>query len=282
MKKYQGLKLDEERALYAIEDAEVENCVFDGPADGESALKESRNIRVKNCDFNLRYPFWHVQKALIESCRMPDTCRAALWYDQDIRVKDCDMKGIKAFRECERIEMEASRIASPEFGWRCRGVKIQDCALQGEYPFFESRDMEIDGLRMTGKYSFQYVENAVIKNSVLDTKDAFWHSKNITVMDSVIKGEYLAWYSEDLHLIRCKIIGTQPFCYCGNLVLEDCEMEGTDLSFEYSQVRATVRGSILSVKNPLSGSIEADEIGEIILDEHQRPGSSCAISVKKN
>lgn len=282
MKKYEGLKLDEERALYAIENAEVENCVFDGPADGESALKESRDIRVKNCDFNLRYPFWHVHRATIEACRMPDTCRAALWYDEDIRIQNCDMNGIKALRECDRIQIEASRIASPEFGWRCRGVKIKDCDLESEYPFFETRDMEIDNLRLSGKYSFQYVENVVIKNSVLDTKDAFWHGKQVTVMDSVIKGEYLAWYSEGLHLIRCKIIGTQPLCYCKDLVLEDCEMVDTDLSFEYSQVQATIKGGIVSVKNPVSGSIEADEIGEVILDEHQRPGSHCVITAKRD
>ena len=55
------------------------------------------------------------------------------------------------------------------------------------------------------------------------------------------QGEYLAWYSENLRLVRCKIIGTQPLCYAKNLVLEDCEMEGADLSFEYSEVTATVK-----------------------------------------
>ena len=37
---------DEERALYGSDGIEIENCRFDGPADGESALKESRNIKV--------------------------------------------------------------------------------------------------------------------------------------------------------------------------------------------------------------------------------------------
>ena len=67
-----------------------------------------------------------------------------------------------------------------------------------------------------------------------------------------------------------------------DLVLEDCEMVDTDLSFEYSQVQATIKGGIVSVKNPVSGSIEADEIGEVILDEHQRPGSHCVITVKRD
>ena len=40
MKRYEALTLDEERALYGLDGAEVVRCVFEGPADGESALKE--------------------------------------------------------------------------------------------------------------------------------------------------------------------------------------------------------------------------------------------------
>ena len=54
-----GKIFDEERALYNIKDTEVADCTFAGPADGESVLKETRNIAVKNCDFSLRYPLWH-------------------------------------------------------------------------------------------------------------------------------------------------------------------------------------------------------------------------------
>ena len=124
----------------------------------------------------------------------------------------------------------------------------------------------MDHFELSGKYSFQYVENMVIKNSYLDTKDAFWHSKNVTVYDSVLKGEYLAWYSENLKLVRCKIIGTQPLCYAKGLILEDCEMIDTDLSFEKSDVQATIKGNIVSVKNPESGYICADSIDQIVLD----------------
>jgi hypothetical protein len=88
----------------------------------------------------------------------------------------------------------------------------------------------------------------------------------------VVKGEYLAWYSENVRLVRCKIIGTQPLCYCKSLTLEDCTMEGCDLSFENSQVQATVNGHIDSVKNPAEGFVHAGSIGEIIVDEYKWPG----------
>jgi Protein of unknown function (DUF3737). len=275
--RFENLTFDQERALYGIRDAEVLNCSFMGPADGESALKESGNIRVRDCRFLLRYPLWHVDGGELSGCVMTDTCRAALWYDKDLRIKNCRLGGIKALRECDNSVLMDCTIDSPEFGWFCRGIQITNCTIQSEYLFLHSRDLEIGALALNGKYSLQYVENMTIRNSDLNTKDAFWHSKNVTVIDSVIRGEYLGWYSENLKLIRCTIIGTQPLCYAKNLMLEDCEMLDCDLSFEKSDVNASVRGTILSVKNPRSGSIIADTIGEVILDADRSMESQCKI-----
>lgn len=88
----------------------------------------------------------------------------------------------------------------------------------------------------------------------------------MTVRSSVVKGEYLGWFSEGLTLIDCKIIGTQPLCYCKGLKLVNCTMEGADLAFEYSDVEAEICGHLLSIKNPRSGSITVDSVGEVIWD----------------
>ena len=258
---------DEERALYNLCDAEVKDCEFSGPADGESALKEARDIDVKNCRFLLRYPLWHVESYRMDGCFMDITARAALWYAKNGVIENSTLGGIKCLRECDDTLLRGCKVNSAEFGWKCRGLTIRDCDMESEYYLFGSRDIEIDDLRMKGKYSFQYTENLTVENSVLDTKDAFWHSKNATVKNSVVKGEYLAWYSEGLTLENCKIIGTQPLCYCKNLTLINCTMEETDLAFEYSEVQADIKGSVLSVKNPKSGRITADGYGEIILGD---------------
>jgi len=268
-----GKTFDEERALYGLRGAEVSHCVFDGPADGESAFKETADLTVTDCTCRLRYPFWHMKNSTISRTEMTETCRAALWYDEDLAITDSRLHGIKALRECDRTVLTGCDIVSAEFGWKCRDLRVRDCTLTSEYPFFECRDMDVEYLTMKGKYSFQYAENVVIRDSNLDTKDAFWHGKNVTVYDSVVKGEYLGWYGENLHFVRCRIIGTQPLCYCKGLVLEDCVMEETDLSFENSEVTADVRGHILGVKNPASGVIVADSIGDILMDEYARPGS---------
>ncbi len=258
---------DRERALYNIQDTVVRACTFAGPADGESVLKETRNVVIDGCTFSLRYPVWHAKKYELRNSKLDEITRASLWYSDDGLIENTEISGVKALRECRNTVIRNCRIESPEFGWKTTDTKISDSSIVSEYIFLDASDIEIDNIDFNGKYSFQYVRNLVIRNSELDTKDAFWHAKNVTVMDSVIKSEYLAWFSEGLTLVRCKITGTQPLCYCKDLKLIDCEMTDCDLSFEYSDVEADIRGHIDSVKNPRSGRICADSIGEIIKED---------------
>lgn len=261
---YEHNTYDEERALYNLVDSDVVNCTFAGPADGESALKECRGVTVKDCAFSLRYPLWHAERFRLERCTMDELTRAALWYTKDGYISGCKLGGIKALRECDDTVLEHCEIVSPEFGWRCRGVEMVACNVQAEYFLFECNNIKLKNVKMRGKYSFQYVENALIEDCEFDTKDAFWHAKNMTVKNTVLRGEYLGWYSEGLTLVNCHIVGTQPLCYCKNLTLINCTTEGCDLSFEYSDVNATINGNIVSIKNPRSGVITADGADEII------------------
>lgn len=272
MNKIKNQKFDEERALYRSNGLILENCAFDGEADGESAVKESSNIEVYNCFCNLRYPFWHDSNLKISDSVMTEFCRAALWYSEHIEIKNTKLHGIKALRECTDVLIRESDIVSPEFGWSVTGITMENCTAESEYFMLRSSDIHFKDVHFKGKYSFQYIENAVFENCVFDTKDAFWHGKNIIVRNSIIKGEYLAWYSDSLTLENCKIIGTQPFCWCSNLKLINCEMIDTDLSFEKSEVQADVTTHIESIKNPLSGKITAPSVGEIIMNDENAKG----------
>lgn len=260
-------QFDEERSLYHLQHADVKSCVFAGPADGESALKEARDVALTDCSFSLRYPLWHVEGFSMDGCSMDEKTRAAIWYAKNGQIRNSTLGGIKALRECENVAISHSNVVSMEFGWKSKNISLADTKVQAEYLFLDCRDIRLDRVDMKGKYSFQYVENLEINDSYLDTKDAFWHAKNVTVRNSTVKGEYLAWFSEGLTLINCKIIGTQPLCYCKDLKMINCTMEGTDLAFEYSDVEADIKGDILSVKNPRSGHITADSVGEIIMGD---------------
>ena len=272
MKTIMNQIFDEERALYGSKDVEVLDCRFDGPADGESAFKECSDIAVRDCFFNLRYPFWHDKGLKITGSEMTDACRAALWYTEDAEITDTKLHGIKALRECANVRINGCDIISPEFGWSVRGINMEDTSAEGEYFMLRSDHLTFDNVKLKGKYSFQYITDSVFTNCDFDTKDAFWHARNVTVRDSVVKGEYLAWYCENVTFENCTLIGTQPLCYCKGLKLINCRMVDCDLAFEKSDVEAEITSDVLSIKNPRSGRITAESVGEIIMDDPEAEG----------
>lgn len=258
---------DEERALYGSHGLTLRNCRFDGPADGESPLKECTDVVVDGALMSLRYPLWHGYGIELRHVEMTDRCRAALWYSSDVSIQGCALHGTKAVRECSSVHVTGCDVDSPEFGWSTEGLLMRDTTVSSRYFLMRSRRMRLHDVRLTGRYSFQYVENAILEHCELDTKDAFWHARHVVVRDSLVKGDYLAWYSEDVTFDNCTIVGTQPLCYCRDLRLINCRMVDCDLSFERSVVRADLTGPIESIKDPMEGSlVTVPAVGEVIRD----------------
>ena len=203
---------------------------------------------------------------------MTELCRAAHWNSDHIDIAGTKMHGIKELRECAHVVIRDCDNASPEFGWSASGVEMEDTSAQSEYFMMRSDHLMFRNVKLKGKYSFQYIEDAVFEHCEYDTKDASWHAKNVIVRNSVVKGEYLAWYCENVRFENCKIIGTQPLCYCRNLTLDHCEMVDTDLAFERSEVEAVITTPVISIKNLYAGHIKVPAVGEVIRDDENAAG----------
>lgn len=198
-------------------------------------------------------------------------------------MADTLIEAPKMFRELKGIALRNVRIPdAQETLWHCSDVDIENVEVgHADYLFMHTDNIRIRDWRQHGNYSFQYCRNVVIDDADIHSKDAFWNTKNVTVRNSRLDGEYLAWYSEGLHLINCHISGTQPLCYCKGLVLENCTFgPDADLAFEDSDVRADIRGNVTSIKNPRTGEITVDSVGEIILDEFRKEPADCKIIIR--
>ncbi len=278
MQNFKDQYFEGERPLYCCRDGlRLENVKI-GP--GESSLKEGADIEAVHCEFAGKYPFWECDGFTVRNCIFREGARAALWYTRNCKMYDTLVEAPKMFRRIDGAYLENVRMPmAQETFWDSRNIKLRNVyTADANYIFMHCENVDIDGYELHGNYSFQYVKNAVIRNANLQTKDAFWESENVTVYDSVINGEFLAWYAKNLRLVRCRIGGSQPLCYCENLVLEDCTFEpDADLAFEYSSVQATVKGHIPSVKNPRSGHIQAQSIGQVILDGNIKAPGDCII-----
>ena len=54
-----------------------------------------------------------------------------------------------------------------------------------------------------------------------------------------------------------------------------------DRAFEYSTVKADIRGAVTNIKNPMSGHIIADSIGSVTIDGNIKAPADCRIEVRK-
>lgn len=279
MKRIENQNFEGERPLFATNDLQLINVkIFEG----ESAIKEATNIHALNCEFRGKYPFWHNKHSVVENSLFTPGGRAAIWYCQDFTMKNTVVDAPKMFREIDGLQLENVKLSDAlECTWYCRNINFKNVEVNhGDYIFKNCENIEIDNLTLQGNYSFQYTKNVVIRNSDLRSKDAFWNTENVTVYDSVLEGEYLGWHSKNLRLVNCVIAGTQPLCYAENLVMENCVMkEDADLAFEYSTLNAEINSPVTSIKNPKSGKIVAESVGEIIIDENCKQPGDCAIKI---
>jgi len=249
---------------------------------GESSIKEGSDIEAHRCRFEGKYVFWCCERILAADCHFLESARSSLWHSRGMELRDCLQEAPKMFRESADIKLR--RVVMPhaqETFWSCDGIDIEDVeAHEADYIFMHCSNVRVKNFRLFGNYAFQHARNVEIRDSDLQSKDSLWETENVTVYDSFINGEYLGWHSRNLRLVRCRIGGTQPLCYADGLVLEDCTFEpDADLALEYSDVQATVRGHVVSIKNPRSGFIKADSCGELILDGNIKKPADCEITI---
>lgn len=271
-----------ERPLFGSHDMRLDNITI---VDGESGIKCCKNLECVNSKFYGKYPWWHVDGSVIEDCYFAPGSRSAIWYSNDMVMRNCVIDGPKFFREMRNLELENVKITdADETFWKIDGLKIRNVELhEGTYPFMFSKNIYVDGLKSDSKYVFQYCKNVEVHNAEITTKDSFWECENVTVYDSKLDGEYLAWHSKNVKLVRCHISGEQPLCYLDGITLEDCTFDpACDRAFEDStNIDAQIRGAIAEVKNPISGHIVADAIGRITYDVFAK-GRDCVIETRKD
>ncbi|TLD83296.1 DUF3737 family protein [Helicobacter sp. MIT 11-5569] len=253
-----------ERALYHQSDLEINDSNF---FDGESPLKESKNIIINHSSFAWKYPLWYCEDITCNNTIFKETARSGIWYVDNIKIYDSNIEAPKLFRRSSHIEITDSNMLNGlEAFWNCSDIKIKNMNTKGDYMFFNSKNIELDNFQLDGNYVFDGAKNIVVKNSILDSKDSFWNTENVIVENSQIIGEYIAWNAKNITFINCTIESMQGFCYTQNLKLIDCKLLNTNLAFEFSSVEAKINSKVDSIKNPMSGKIECLGCDVIIFD----------------
>ena len=262
MKNIIGGEFTGERALFNSSDLRIENAHFHS---GESPLKESCGIDLSECEFSWKYPLWYCKGVTAYDTVFNQSARSGIWYTRDISMTNCVIDAPKTFRRSSEIKLEGVRFSNAEETmWNCSDIELSDVSIKGDYFGFGSSDIYAEYLDVDGNYIFDGAKNVTVRNSRLISKDAFWNCEDVVVENCEIVGEYLGWNSKNVTFINCTIESNQGMCYMDNVSLRGCKLINTDLCFEYCTVDAEIDSHIDSVKNPISGRIVAQTIGEII------------------
>ena len=100
-----------ERALFHARDLSIHHGLFE---DGESPLKESRDIELYNTMFKWKYPLWYAHHIRLYDCSLFEMARAGIWYTDDIEMKNTVIEAPKALRRCDGVRLDRVQFSNAE------------------------------------------------------------------------------------------------------------------------------------------------------------------------
>lgn len=254
-----------ERALYRGENLEIYDTVFH---DGESPLKESKNIKLFNSEFQYKYPLWYSNNVTVKDSVWQEMGRSGVWYTNHLIVEDSMIWAPKNFRRCQDVTLRNVTFAdAKETFWMCKNVILDHVTAKGDYFGMNCENVDLGHVELYGNYAFDGAKNVTARNCKFLTKDCFWNCENVTVYDSYISGEYLAWNTKNLTLINCTIASEQGLDYIDGLKMVNCKMVNTRYAFEYStNMDVEIVNHVDSILNPGQGKMVVKSIGEKIIE----------------
>lgn len=150
-----------ERALFRGQNLLVKNSIF---KDGESPLKESRDITLEHVEFKWKYPLWYAKDIVLKDSTIFEMGRAGIWYTDNITVEDTTVVAPKNFRKCHGVKLRnVSFPNAEETLWNCKDVELENVDINGHYIAMNSENMKLNNVTIIGNYGFDGAKNVEIQ-----------------------------------------------------------------------------------------------------------------------
>ena len=131
MKNIKGGEFTGERALFNSSNLNIENARF---FDGESPLKESKDILLLGCEFGWKYPLWYCRDVRLTDTVLLESARSGIWYTHGIEMKSCSINAPKTFRRSSGIRLSGVTMPNAqETMWNCSNIELSDVTVSGDY-----------------------------------------------------------------------------------------------------------------------------------------------------
>ena len=134
----QGLFVGE-RALYDTRDAVIDDSTF---MDGESPLKESRNLILNHCIFKWKYPLWYCHDVVCNDTTLLETARSGIWYTHNITMNNCHISAPKTFRKSSGIKLINCNLPNAiETLWNCEDITLKNVYILVKVGVYENKKL---------------------------------------------------------------------------------------------------------------------------------------------
>lgn len=195
---------DGESAFKECSDIAAENCFFNlrYPFWHDMGLKISGSEMTELC----RAALWYSENIEISDTKMHGI--KALRECKNVHIKNCDIISPEFGWSVKNIAMENSSAVSEYFMMRSENLRFSDVDLKGKYSFQYIKNSIFENCVFDTKDAFWHAENVTVKNSIVKGEYLAWYSDGLTLENCKIIGTQPLCYCKNLRLINCEMIGT--------------------------------------------------------------------------
>lgn len=126
---------------------------------------------------------------------------------KQVTMKNCDVISPEFGWSVHDITMEHCTNESEYFMMRSSELHFTDVTLKGKYSFQYIENATFENCRFDTKDAFWHAQNVVVKNSIVKGEYLAWYCENVTFENCTIIGTQPLCYCKGLRLVNCKMEG---------------------------------------------------------------------------
>lgn len=129
VKKIQNGYYTGERPLFHGEHLEIGDTIF---GEGESLLKESSDITLKNSMFQWKYPLWYSKNVVAQDCTWAEMARAGVWYTDRFLILNwqaiilnCTIESLQGMCYIDNLVMKNCKLLNTTLAFEYSTIDVE-------------------------------------------------------------------------------------------------------------------------------------------------------------
>ena len=129
VKKIQNGYYTGERPLFHGEHLEIGDTIF---GEGESPLKESSDITLKNSMFQWKYPLWYSKNVVAQDCTWAEMARAGVWYTDRFLILNwqaiilnCTIESLQGMCYIDNLVMKNCKLLNTTLAFEYSTIDVE-------------------------------------------------------------------------------------------------------------------------------------------------------------